>query len=212
MKSIYLFLIAAITLVSCTTTEPRRKFKSNGSRDDFGHEETRKVIYDASIHMDVKNIDSAIADAREIAKKHEGYTQSIETGSTTLRIKQSRLNEALSELSKLGKITWKNIKADDVTDTYTDFQIRLDNAEKTRKRYLELLNKATTVDEILKIEKELERLNESIDLIKGKMNRIDHLSNFSTITVSFQEETKPGVLSYPLIGIYKGVKWLFVRN
>jgi hypothetical protein len=52
----------------------------------------------------------------------------------------------------------KNIAGEDVTEEYRDLEIRLDSAEKTRQRYLELLNKAERVKEILKIEKELERL------------------------------------------------------
>ena len=46
-----------------------------------------------------------------------------------------------------------------------DLEIRLENAEKARNRYLELLDKAETVGEVLSVEKELERLNEKIDLI-----------------------------------------------
>ncbi|NBC05864.1 MAG: DUF4349 domain-containing protein [Bacteroidetes bacterium] len=63
-------------------------------------------------------------------------------------------------------------------------------------RYLELLDLAETVDEILKVGKELERLNETIDLLKGKMNRIDQLDAYATITVNLKERKKPGVLEY----------------
>lgn len=214
MKTMYWLLLTTVLLVACQTPETLHKERAAlpDKGDYFESHTKRKIVYDASMRLDVKNVDSALVAAREIAKKYEGYTQSIETSSTTIRIKNTRLNEAMYDLSKLGKIKWKNIKGDDVTDTYTDYQIRLDNAEKARTRYLELLNKATTVDEILKIEKELERLNENIDLIKGKMKRIDHLASFSTVTVYFQEKTKPGILGYPIIGLYKGIKWLFVRN
>lgn len=214
MKTIYWLLLTTVMLAACQGPATLHKARTSHSDKEnyFASDIKRKIVYDASMRLDVKNVDSALVAAKEIAKKYEGYTQSIETSSTTIRIKNTRLNEAMHDLSKLGKIKWKTIKGDDVTEAYTDYQIRLDNAEKTRARYLELLNKATTVDEILKIEKELERLNENIDLIKGKMNRIDHLASFSTVTVYFQEKTKPGILGYPIIGIYKGIKWLFVRN
>jgi hypothetical protein len=48
--------------------------------------------------------------------------------------------------------------------------------------------------------------------MKGQMNRIDHLSTYSTITVYLKEKKKPGVIGYIGIGVYKAVKWLFVRN
>jgi len=100
---------------------------------------------------------------------------------------------------------------EDVTEEYRDLEIRLDSAEKTRKRYLELLNKAEKVDEILKIERELERLNGEIDLLKGKINRLTHLAQYATITVQTSNGVKKGVLGYAFYGVYSGVKWLFVR-
>jgi hypothetical protein len=77
---------------------------------------------------------------------------------------------------------------------------------------LELLAKAENVEAALKVEKELERLNSTIDLLKGKMNRINHLAEFSTITINLKEKKKPGIIGYVGIGIYRSVKWLFVRN
>ena len=81
-----------------------------------------------------------------------------------------------------------------------------------RKIYLELLKKAENVETALKVEKELERLNETIDLIKGKMNRINNLAEYSTIVINLKEKKKPGIIGYIGIGLYHSVKWLFVRN
>jgi hypothetical protein len=55
-------------------------------------------------------------------------------------------------------------------------------------------------------------LNGEIELMKGKMNRIDHLVAYSTISVYFSEKKKPGLIGYVGIGLWKAVKWLFVRN
>ena len=74
------------------------------------------------------------------------------------------------------------------------------------------MEEAENVEAALKVEKELERLNEKIDLLKGKINRIDHLSEYSTISINYEQHKKPGILGYIGLGLYKGVKWLFVRN
>jgi hypothetical protein len=112
----------------------------------------------------------------------------------------------------LGKVQSQSVSGQDVTDQYRDYQIRLENAEKSRDRYLELLAKAENVEAALQVERELERLNETIDLLKGRMNRMDHLEAFSTITVQIKERKKPGVLGYVGLGVYHAFKWLFVRN
>lgn len=172
----------------------------------------KKVIFHAFMDLKVKNIDTVNAKIVEIAKKYNGYTQEVGTYQTVIRVKSDNLTDAVNEIELLGKVTRKNISGQDVTDSYLDYQIRLDNAEKARKRYLELLTKAENVEAALKVEKELERLNETIDLIKGKMNRINHLSDYSTITVNIDEKKKPGIIGYVGLGLYYSVKWLFVRN
>ena len=67
------------------------------------------------------------------------------------------------------------------------------------------------ITEILKIEKELERLNNSIDYLEGKINRMSHQIKYATITVETSAELKAGIVGSFFTGIYKGVKWLFVR-
>jgi hypothetical protein len=75
-----------------------------------------------------------------------------------------------------------------------------------------LLNRAQTVDEILKVEKELERLNTELDLLQGKIDRLDHLVDYATIEVNYEKGKKPGVIGYVIGGVFKAVNWLFVRG
>lgn len=172
----------------------------------------KKVIYSSSVNLTVKIPDTTNVQLAQIAQKYRGYVQQSGTSMCVIRVEEKMLSMALDDISLLGKVTSKNMYGEDVTDQYADFGIRLENAEKARLRYLELLEKAENVQSALLVEKELERLNETIELLKGQMNRIDHLAAYSTITVYITEKKKPGVLGYVGIGLYKAVKWLFVRN
>lgn len=184
--------------------------KENSTSDAESIE--RKIIFSAFVSLVVHIPDSANVHIEKIAKKYDGYINEVGTYRTIIRVESEHLKSAISDLSKLGKINSKNIKGQDVTESYYDFMIRLENAKKSREKYLELLAKAENVEAALMVEKELERLNETIDLIKGKMNRINHLSAYSTITISLKEKRKPGMLGYIGIGLYHSIKWLFVRN
>lgn len=170
----------------------------------------RKIIYDANITIIVKKPDTANIYVVKIAKKYKGYVLNSASYYTTIRVKADSLHLALKELAMLGKVKNKNIFAEDITEQYANLGIRLENAQKARTRYLELLAKAATVEETLKVEKELERLNTEIDLLEGKMNRLKHLEEFSTITVTFQKKVKLGPLGFVFKYLYKGVKVLFV--
>lgn len=223
--SIFTLLLSAV-LFSCSSTKnsgstyswPTDSETADGitlnesDQGMRGENPDRKIIFNAQLSLAVDIPDSANGRIVDIAKKYGGYVHESGTFRSAIRVKSVHLQDAVRDISDLGKVRSKSISGYDVTEEYYDYQIRLDNAEKSRKRYLELLAKAENVQAALKVEKELERLNETIDLLKGKMNRIDHLSEYSTIFIEIKERKKPGLLGYIGVGIYHAVKWLFVRN
>jgi hypothetical protein len=170
------------------------------------------LVYNASLTLTVRNQDSTMARIEKLTLKEEGYVVSKSNYKIVVRIDTKRMNSAIETIMKEGKVDSKNISTRDVSDEYADVQIRLDNAEKARTRYLELLAKAENVEAALKVEKELERLNTEIDQLRGQLKKMEHDVRYSTITVNVYEKPKLGVLGYVFVGIGKGVKWLFVRG
>jgi hypothetical protein len=214
---IILIVLSFFSLMSCSSSKSAYRSSpeyytqvKEGAGLEY-QEDNRKILYSAYLSLAVKSPDTANTHLEQIARRYEGYVNQIGTYQSVIRVKSDQLDAALAEVEALGKIKSKSLTGQDVTDEYLDYQIRLENATKARDRYLELLNQATSVEEILMVEKELERLNETIELMKGRMSRIDHLDEFATITVSLSEKKKPGVLGYVALGVYHGVKWLFVK-
>lgn len=227
MRNAFLFLVSIALFASCSTNRAYRSAapyygntgytESRGTKTDktetlAGFSEDQMIVYNAGIGLVVKNPDTAATRVTSIAKKYEGYVVSISQNSVSIRVKSQHLNAAMKEIELLGKLKYKNISGDDVTMEYNNLTIRLDNANKARQRYLELLAKAEDVKAALEVEKELERLNKEIDLLEMQIRNITQQVNYSLITVSLEERTQPGILGYVFIGLYKGVKWLFVWN
>ncbi len=170
------------------------------------------IIYNAHMDMIVKEPDSLNKTLMEIAEKYEGYAQTLAPYRSTIRVKSAHLEKALDEIATHGKAKDRSISSQDVTEEYRDVEIRLENAMKSRDRYLELLAKAENVETTLLVEKELERLNGEIESMKGRLKRLKHLSDYSTITIYITKKVKPGILGYVGIGLWKSVSWLFVRG
>lgn len=208
-----LTVLSGMALTNCSTSREASTASGwNYNRSEDGIAAERKILYSANLALAVKNPDTLNVQLERIAKKYHGYVNETGTYQTVIRVKSDELNPAINEISLLGKLQSKSLSGQDVTEEYLDYQVRLENAEKARSRYLELLAKAENVSAALLVEKELERLNGTIEMMKGKMARLEHLEAFSTITVKIKERKKPGILGYIGIGLYKGVKWLFVRN
>jgi hypothetical protein len=182
------------------------------AKSNFSQQEDRVVIFDATLRLRVNNSDSLNRSLTEVFKKYNGYAVTLGNDRSTIRVGAVSLDKAITDIARLGKLKSKTLKGSDVTDEYKDYGIRLDNAEKARQRYLELLAKAENVEAALKVEKELERLNGEIESLKGKLDRLRHLSDFSTIDIYIDQKEKLGVLGYASVGVYKAVKWLFVRE
>lgn len=172
----------------------------------------QKMIYTASIEVKVKEAATIPERIKAITAQYEGYIVRISERNATIKVPAARLNEAVEAMSALGKVKEKRIVAQDVTDAYNDAEIRLENLIQARKRYLELLEQAQTVEEILKVEKELERVNTEIETFKGRLQRMDNQVSYSEIYVQYDQKVKPGVLGYVFKGLYRGVRWLFVRG
>lgn len=192
--------------------EDRSKVDFNSLSTTKEYSGPKMLVYNANIGITVKNSDSTISQITRIAAEQKGYVVSKSNYQITIRIESEKLDGTVAQVSKLGKLTRKSVSTTDVSDNYADIKIRLDNAEKARTRYLELLAKAENVEAALKVEKELERLNTEIDQLRGQVIKMEHDVRFSTLTVNVNQKQKLGPLGYLFVGIGKGIGWLFVRG
>lgn len=170
----------------------------------------RKTYYEAYINLEVSDVDETLEKLKESIKSYDGYIVSSSKYGSSFRVRSDQFEAFVQNISLLGDVTRKNITGTDVTDQYEDLKIQLDNAYKTRDQYVKLLDKAVAVDEILKIEKELERITEKIELLEGRIKRLDQMIAYSLVNVSVYKETKPGPLGWIFVGIWKGISWLFI--
>jgi hypothetical protein len=210
-------LIYSLAIISLMTACVGERYAVSSAtysdkKSDFDSAKKRVVIFNASIYVTVRNADTLNARLVKIVNRYQGYVVKISEKQSTVRVPAQYLESTLSAISGTGRVKGISKTGMDVTEEYQDYTIRLENASKARDRYLELLAKAENVEATLKVEKELERLNGEIELLKGKIGRLQHLADYSTIEVNITQKHKLGVLGHVFVGFYKGVKWLFVRD
>ncbi len=189
--------------------------KDRSFNQDYYSVNNKKMIFTAEISIKSANVDSTIRLIMDLAKSNGGYVQSSRNASVTIRVKSGDMESVINTIEKNWETYYKNITGQDVTEDYENTKIKLDNLMKARDQYLKLLEQSKNVTEALAVEKELERVNGDIDLITGRMKRMEHLISYATITVYVLEtndikEPTPGPLGWIFVGLYKGIKWLFV--
>jgi len=123
-----------------------------------------------------------VGTSRDVAD--QGYSY----GSVTIKVHPLKYDETMRALRKIGRLLEENSTTEDVTQEYTDLQARLDNGEATHARYLEILaTRAGTVHDVLEVEREIERVTEKVERLKGQMRYLDSRIGLSTITVHLEE-------------------------
>ena len=146
----------------------------------------RMVVYTADYRMVVKEVGEAIRATERIAEELDGYVHRIDGDTVTIRVPAARFKDATTQLAALGQVAHRSIEAQDVTEEYVDLQARLNNALAFRKRLEAILEKAVDVKAALAVEIELNRINEEIERLQGKLKLLKNRIAFSTIAVAFE--------------------------
>jgi len=107
------------------------------------------------------------------------------SASLTIRVPSSRFGEALQALKSLdGEIQTSGVSAQDVTDQFIDLQARLTAKQAEEQRYIAILNRANTIDEILKVDSSLGNVRTQVEQLTAQINSIKQRTDFSTISMS----------------------------
>ncbi|MCW7471585.1 DUF4349 domain-containing protein [Leptospira kanakyensis] len=188
----------------------------------------RMMVYSVNVNLQSKEIEAKVTEVIKLAESFGGYAlQYSSNGSVNLKIPAEKLKQFLFTLRNQSQNYSEEVSAQDVTEDYTDTEIRMENALKMRIRLLEILKTAKTLEETLKVEAELNKVSESIERFEGRLKYLSSAIQLSSVHVQVrqkwepvvQKEYKPGPLGYPFYYLYiglgkvkDGVLWLFVQE
>jgi Domain of unknown function (DUF4349) len=153
-----------------------------------------KLIYEANLLLAVNDVEATLRAIEALAKDAGGYLVSRGNAQIVVRVPQARFEESVGKVEPLGEVLNRTINAEDVTDEYRDLDLRLKNARTLRDRLQALLARAN-VDEAIKIERELGRITESIELIEGRLKGLSARIAFARVEVNCRPRVRQNVVS-----------------
>jgi len=157
------------------------------------------LIYKADFTMSVYEVQKSIDAVQGLAEKNGGYLSRRDDNSITIRVPAGAFQGVVVELTKLGDVLKRDVVSEDVTAEYRDLEVQLQNQLALRDRFAKLLEKAQKVEDALAIEKELGRVTEEIERIKGRLKLLNDLASYSTITVHFAARSDQQIQGGPFI-------------
>ena len=169
----------------------------------------KKIIKNASINAEVKDYKAFYGALHEKVKSFGGYIAQEEQNQSDYKIENSlvikvpvdQFDNAVVQLTvNTEKINEKKITSEDVTTEVFDTKSRMEAKRQVRLRYMDLLKQARNMDEILKVQNEINGIQEEIESGTGRIQYLSHASAYSTINltyfqvlnVSAKDQGKPG--------------------
>jgi hypothetical protein len=122
-------------------------------------------------------------------------SRSFQGARLTIRVPAEEFDAVIRELRGLAvQVTSISTSSQDVTEEYTDLESQLRSLRAVETRYLQLLDDAVNVEEILLVQDRLAQTVAQIEMVQGRINLLDSLSDLATLSVELRTPAAPAVV------------------
>lgn len=152
---------------------------------------------DLTIEVEKGDFKTAFDRASMVADTYSGYVLSSSTagdesksGDLNLRIPSASFDDAMHDLRALGAVQLESVKGEEVTNQFIDLNARLKSWEAQERVLLKLMSQATSINETMDVQRQLQQVQVQIEQIKGQLRVLNDQTALATIAVTIHE---PGV-------------------
>lgn len=157
----------------------------------------QKVIKTADIEVEVDKdeVDDAVHDAIALAERHGGFVLSTtldegrrSNATVVIRVPSEEFEAALGGLKDVGKLLSETVQGRDVSEEFVDLQARLRNLEAQEVVLLRLYDRARSVVDTIRIQREVQDVQLEIERHRGRLRFLEDRTSLSTIGIRFTEK------------------------
>jgi hypothetical protein len=186
----------------------------------------KKIIKNATLTIEAKDHKTFSDFVHDQVKKAGGYVAGEEQFKTeykienvvTIKVPVDQFDNLVRSVTstKDEDVVSQKITSEDVTGEVIDTRSRTEAKRQVRLRYLELLKQAKNMEEILKVQQEINSIQEEIEAGAGRVSYLTHAAAYSTVQLTFyqvlnaqaEHTDKPGFGQRVLNALGNGMNWL----
>jgi hypothetical protein len=128
----------------------------------------------------------------------------------TLRVPANRLDALMDSVAVLGRVETRTVSATDVTEQVVDAEARLAALRASRDRLRQLLERASTVQDVITVERELARVQGELESLEGRLTALRGQVSMSELSARLDRRRVLGPLGLLLQGVSTLLMKLFV--
>jgi hypothetical protein len=162
----------------------------------------RKIIRNATLSLWTENVEKALQQARQIADVNGGFvsasntrTERVKIGekdeerqiaTLTVQVPVQQFDRTIDALRQLGKVESEVGTSQDVTEEFVDLTANVANLRKTEEAIQGMLGKATQLQDVMTLTRELTQIRGQIERLEGRKRFLEKRSELSTVTLTVQ--------------------------
>lgn len=193
------FVSSNSTADSTTATPPQTESVTNASLQ--AQADNRMYIRTFNFQIETLEFDASALALDNLVNKYFGFFQSTEVtgraigydnsisrqGIYTIRIPKEKAGDFLKGLVGIGNVLDSSSYVEDVTSTYVDINARIKTLKVQEDRLIAILEKATELQYILELERELSSVRYEIESYSSSLRDLEGRVNYTTIYVTLNE-------------------------
>lgn len=159
-----------------------------------------KIIYSGDITLSVENFEDSIKELEKIVDEYDGiienssYINNLDTNyyvqqskAYNIRVKSENFKEFSVAAESVGVVLDSSSDAQNITQEYADKNATLKVYEQKLAKYEDLLEQATTVDEILRVENEIYDTQADIDKLNTRIRNMNTDTAYSYVYITVEQ-------------------------
>lgn len=156
-----------------------------------------KIIYAASVQLNVEDFSATAESLVELVARCGGYVADSEVTGTSgearyatwkVRVPVDRFDEFVAQAKDLGELVSASVNSQDVTEEYYDIDARIRNKTKEEARLLKLLEERPgKLEDVIAIERELARVRGELERMQGRIRYLTDRTALTTVELVVTE-------------------------
>lgn len=156
----------------------------------------KKIIKTANITLELNDFNAYHSSFHKTIKHYEAYIAGEEQlqsderieNIVTIKVPVLKFEDLLNSITGDGiKVISRRISTEDATGEVVDTKARIDAKKQVRARYMELLQQAKSMKDILQVQQEINTIQEELEAADGRVKYLTSQAAYSTIHLVYYQ-------------------------
>jgi hypothetical protein len=189
---------------------PRPEAPAVGSAQPAGFAERVRETGNATVVVAARSLQRDLQALATLATADGGFVASTTTqaaaagspaqGTVVLEVPYGRFGATVAAVRALGEVSSLTTSAQDVTDQYNGLQAQLASLEASRRQYLAIMARATTIGSVLAVQDQLDAVQAQLAQLHGQLASMANQTTYSALTITLTAHFVPPAAPRPPSG------------